>query len=89
MAQVYVQKLTEDGLGQEEWSFWLNDTRLVFDSYSIGKRETKRHKFKSDFYWSRLDNRRSNMEKPELPEEVKKQAIEKLMQLVTVVTSMT
>ena len=65
-------------LKREVWVFyWLEDfirSRIVLASYSFQERATKRHKWKRQSWWERLDNRDGNIEKPQVPLRVEIQA---------------
>jgi hypothetical protein len=63
-------------LTQEVWSFWFDDRdTLVLDSYRFQERKTKRHGWKSQSVWDRINyNRTTNIERPAIPLWVQAQA---------------
>ena len=69
---------SDDPLHKEQWRFWLNVEShkclaITLDKHAKLSRATKRHKFKIDSYWSRLDHRDCTMPREEPPDWVKKE----------------
>jgi len=77
--------IPKDDLTQEVFSFWVSDTKLFLDTYSLQKRGTKYKKFVAEKYYSRLSGRDSNLTENEVPftEEIKKQAIDRFVSQLT------
>jgi hypothetical protein len=80
-------------LSRVVYGFWINNRKdsieLVFDSYTVEKRASKRHKWVEEEAWSRL-NIRSNdnckrTTRPELPADVAEEAKAELMKRTVVV----
>lgn len=79
-----------DELTQEQYVFWFDDSRktLWLDQYEIQTRETKRHKFRTVKQYKRLSSRSDyiNVKKEEVPlsDQIKKNAIDKLISEIKV-----
>lgn len=75
--------ITQNDLEFETYIFHLiekSKPKIVLNEYFRQSRLSKRHKFRTVFYWSRLDKRKNNIE-PVLSEGVKQLAREELMGL--------
>ena len=83
------ERMSEDYLSCEVWKFWFYDYYglLVLDYYAKMSRPTKRHKFRADEWWSRLDNRGSSLkiEDVPFPDDVTTEAREKFIAQIKVV----
>lgn len=80
----------EDGLSRTCFSFYLGrhygkPFGVHLDTYGEQTRQTKRHKWKSNSFWSRLDKRNSNIEKPDVDEIAKQEAIDQFRQQINFV----
>lgn len=71
------------GLTRELWRFWLDmggqRLDLVLDEYHYQTRPTKRHGWKSQSFWKRVDERHNTMLKPNVPREVAEIATKKFV----------
>jgi hypothetical protein len=81
-------------LSRVVYGFWINNRKdsieLVFDSYTVEKRASKRHKWVVEEAWSRLNIRSNNgrkalSDRPELPADVAEEAKAELMKRTVVV----
>lgn len=61
-------------LKREVWCFYLSigysSPCIYFDHYSFQTKETKRHKWRRQTYWTRLERRYNNIDTPPLPSDV-------------------
>lgn len=83
---ITLEKFSPDGLSGVRWRFYLlNERLLVVDAYEEFSRESKRHKPRTDRFWSRLNGRDSRITKAEVPltPEVMAEAKEALIKLLT------
>jgi hypothetical protein len=57
--------------------YWIERDGVVLDEYAFETRESKRHKWKAHRVniWSRLNSRKGEMNRPDVPEEVKEIAL--------------
>lgn len=72
--------MSEDGLSRALYVFYLGRNRdmpfgVYLDLYKEETRQTKRHKWKADKRWSRLDKRNSNITKPKVDKGVMQEAV--------------
>lgn len=77
----------QDELTIEEWVFRLNDENLVLHSYTLQKKESKRHKFKTAETYHRTysyDNT-LKIDAVPLPEDVKKRVLGEFVARISVV----
>lgn len=44
----------DDGLSQVVWSFWMDGSRFLLDTYREERRVSKRHKWVAEKAWCRL-----------------------------------
>lgn len=79
--------LDDDGLKREQYRFTLIDSQLVFDSYTVEERATRRHKWRVSKVWQRLGPRSyaARIERPPLTDVLKAVAKQELMKKITVV----
>ena len=66
--------LPNGDLKREVWAFSLDIgygfSRIYLDHYLLQVRETARHRWEKQTYWSRLDRRSNKIDSPPLPKEV-------------------
>lgn len=66
--RVEFEVVSEDGLSGEVWGFFVNyPDELWVDTYSRVTRGTKRQKWKTEGFWSRLRNRNATILKEDVP----------------------
>lgn len=85
-----IEEQADDGLTAVKWCFYYFASRheLVLDHYIESSRPTKRHKFRTDRFWGRLERRsRTIHEAPAVPDHIKNKAIEKFASDLKVVLS--
>lgn len=65
-------------LSKSVWEFtYIERMGVVLDRFYYLTRESRRHKFKSEKYWTRLsENRNSNITRPRIPTHVANKALE-------------
>ena len=78
-----IDEIGEDYLSIKRWRFWLRDgADIELDFYGELSKPTKRHQFRVDKFYERLTPNRGfqqqRINKPEVPEHIKKQVIERL-----------
>jgi hypothetical protein len=77
-----------EDLEQEVWTFWLRDFVLYVDSYRVNRRPTKRHGWKNEQYYTRLDQRQNTMSAAEVAvlftPEIAEAAKKWLMEMISV-----
>ncbi len=83
--------INHDKLTRECYRFWFYVGTLWLDTYTYQTRETTRHGWKTQKFYTRLDHRfsLSQIENPEdvpLSDEIKQQAIKKFTETLTVQT---
>ena len=80
-----------DDLTLVTWDFWVYDTNLVLDSYTVEKRQTTRHGYKTEAAYNRLPSGAILMSKKlteaEVPltDEVREEALAKFIATLRVV----
>lgn len=79
-------ELADEVQVKKEWRFWLYNFVLFLDSYTEFKKEKGKRKFVVEKNYDRIYTRGSKikLEDVPLPEDVKKEAIEKFSALLTV-----
>lgn len=77
MKHVEIEKVSEDSLSSVLWIFYYNDSRhhLVLNYYIEYSRRTRRHKFRIDKKYNRLDKRNNTIDIPPLPDEIEAEAL--------------
>lgn len=89
MARTQIE-IKKDDLNMEDYDFYYFDDKkiLVLDTYRKMSRQTKRHGWKVDSYYSRLRERDSSLKEQEVPltEEIKKMAFDKFVSEIKVMT---
>lgn len=82
---IYIQ---DDALLRRVYVFWLDDytMTLKLDHYRREIRQTKRHNWKTDLCWSRLDQKHSNIRREDilLTDEIKELARDQFIAMITV-----
>jgi hypothetical protein len=68
-----IEEVSSDGLSKQEWDFYFDvgpgsaTFNLYLDNYSIWSRESKRHGWKLEGRYSRLERRHSNINLADVP----------------------
>jgi hypothetical protein len=90
MTQIEVIRFSDEGYRQQRWLFSLDDRgpRLVLDRYSDGIKPPRRRRHEVLETWDRCDRRNNTIATPPLPDNVKQEALEKLLARLEVVTEM-
>ncbi len=72
---------------REVWRFWYNRKTLWLDYYALEKRETPRHGWKINAYYSRLNDRwfkKIPIQEVPLTEDIKNEVLSKFMKEIKV-----
>lgn len=88
--RIDITRLGDDLMSCKSWEFYFSEylgAALVLDKYIEMSRATKRHKYKMDEHYSRLDERGSSLKEEEvtIPPDVAKEAHEKFCAEIKVV----
>jgi len=84
--RIDIERPGSDGLSNEVWGFTILDAKVVLDTYARQTRPTKRHKFRPEAIYSRLQRRESDLteDRVPLPDGLLDEALEKARAQMTV-----
>lgn len=84
-------EIKKDDLNMEDYDFYYFEDKkiLVLDIYRKMSRQTKRHGWKVDGYYSRLRERDSSLKESEVPltDEIRKMVLDKFVSEIKVLTN--
>lgn len=75
-----------DELTKEVWKFNLIASTLVLVGWYRFKRISKKHGYKTEFYWKNNDTGSNNSKEPDIPEVIKESAIKTLSEMIKVIS---
>lgn len=75
-----------DELTKEVWKFSLFGTMLVLIGWYRFKRISKKHGYKTEFYWKNNENGLNNSKEPDIPDVIKESVIKALSEMIKVIS---